>query len=59
MKYKIANYSSGQELGLQGGGNARPKMHFTTAPELNQPMYRGRERGKGGEMLASVQLHEA
>ena len=40
LKYKIADYSSGHELGLEGGGKcnvqARLKMRFTTEPELNQ-----------------------
>ena len=47
LKYKIADYSSaGKSWDYREGGNARPKMHFTTAPELNQCIERG------GEMLA-------
>ena len=40
LKYKIADYSSGQARGgIRGRGKcnvqARPKMHFTTEPNTN------------------------
>ena len=36
LKYKIADYSSGQEVGLEGGGNAMCKQGLKCTSQLSQ-----------------------